>query len=138
MPRMERPRMEEDSKPRPRARIVALAGKKCRQRIASLDEILGTPANRVGAHQRRRSLAKRASPNLLAEVGDPALVVEHDVDSNTTAAHRRPPLDAGLRMREPAMMRNRGREAQDIAVIEGRRHRGDIGAADECRQFTSL
>ena len=113
----------EDFEAGPVAGIVAL-GRRDRRRARrgpAASSARGA-AERVGGHQRGRGLAEGAGLHLLAERGDPALAVERDVDGDPAAADRRALLDARLRALEPAQMRDRRGEAQDVAAVEGAGH----------------
>ena len=80
MPRLERPRFAENVEPGPVARIVAAAAEESGERVARRFELAGAAADRVRAHQRGGCLAERAGLHFLAEVGNPARFVQHDVD----------------------------------------------------------
>ena len=86
---VKRPRFGEHVEARPVAGIVTPAGEESGQRVARLAEFLGRAADRMGAHQRGRSLAERAGAHLLAELGHPALLVQYDIDGHPAAADRR-------------------------------------------------
>ena len=96
--------------------------------------------DRVRAHQRGRGLAERAGLHLLAERGDPALLVEHDVDRRPgcrrpASASRRWP--AAARAAADAGSRRRGAGCRDCrARWSSGRYRARVAgrAAQACRQ----
>src|SRR6185436_16048204 len=85
----ERPRRRQYFEARPVAGIVAAAGEEGGKGVTRAGQLLDRTADRMGPHQRRRRLAERAGAHFLAELGDPAVRIEPEIDHDSAAADRR-------------------------------------------------
>src|SRR6185369_999104 len=75
----------------------------------------------------RRGLAQRAGPHLLPQTHHSSFGVEPDVDRDAAAADGRAPFGRALRVCQPRLMRNRGGEPKDGAVVKRSGHGADVG-----------
>jgi len=117
----------ENAEAGPLGNIITRAGKIGGEPVTRLLELLDGATGRVGAHQRRRSLPERTGLHVLGNLGNPAVLVDHQLHRDSAAAHRRGPLHPRLRLLQPPEMRNGGGEPKNVAIVERGCHGADIG-----------
>ena len=121
-----RPRRGEQLQPRPVAGGIGVTFQEGGERIPRCDQFRRGFAEDILPEKRRRRLPQRTGPHLLPEPADPPIRVQIKVNRHPAPAHRRHPLDGGLRPHQPLLIRDSGSQAEDGGVVEGAGHCGSI------------
>ena len=98
-----------------RRRTVSLEHQ--RHLIAQGAELLESRADHMARHQRRGSLAKRASLHVMGEIDHPT-VLDAKIDHDRRAAEPRMRLGGGVRICEPPEPGNIRRQLEDTPIVD--------------------